>query len=113
MAKDTKGNLFEKVAVVSGITFVREFRPYSDDAEWGNLRFYSIYAGDVITSIELGEFEARSWDKFSEVDSIQAFLGRTTLIELQALTRERIEELAGLGLGEALAELALKSALAG
>ncbi len=113
MAKDTKGNLFEKVAVVSGITFVREFRPYSDDAEWGNLRFYSIYAGEVITSIELGEFEAGSWNKFNEVDSVQAFLGRTTLINLQAQTRERIEALAGLGLGEALAELALKSALAG
>lgn len=107
MAKDTKGNLFEKVAVVSGITFVRKFSPYSDNAEWGNLEFYSIYAGEVITRIELGEFEARSWDKFSEVDSVQAFLGRTTLTRLQAQTRERIEALAGLGLGEALAELAI------
>lgn len=96
MAKDTKGNLFEKVGTHLGITFVREFRPYSDDADWGNLRYYSIYDGEVITSIELGEFEVGSWDKFSKAGSNHKLLEKNTLSLLEARTRERIETLARL-----------------
>ena len=49
MATDTKGNLFEKVGTINGIVFVRKFSPYSDDPEWGQLEFYSIYDGIVIS----------------------------------------------------------------
>lgn len=94
MATDTKGNLFEKVGTHLSITFVREFRPYSDDPEWGRLRFYSIYAGEVITSIELGEFNTGSWAKFAEAGSNQKLLEKNTLALLKERTRERIEELA-------------------
>jgi hypothetical protein len=101
MAKDTKGNLFEKVEVVNGITFVREFRPYSDDAEWGNVRYYSIYAGDVIVDFELGVFALGSWVKLGSPEATQTgswmnLLEQKVVPELKARTKQRIKELADL-----------------
>lgn len=99
MATDTKGNLFEKVGTINGIVFVRKFSPYSDDPEWGQLEFYSIYNGIVITTFESGEFARDSWELFSKAGSNQNRLERNTLALLRKQTRERIESLAGLAHG--------------
>lgn len=96
MATDTKGNLLEKVGTLGDIVFVRKFRPYSDDPEWGNLEFYSIYNGEVITKVELGVFALDSWGKFEDTTSNQHLLYLNTVSMLRQQTKERIETLAGL-----------------
>ena len=96
MATDTKGNLLEKVGTIGDIVFVRKFSPYSNDPEWGNLEFYSIYNGQVITKIELGEFALSSWYKFDDTTSNQHLLSRNTATMLRQQTKERIETLASL-----------------
>jgi hypothetical protein len=101
MAVDTKGNIFEKVDTHYGITFVREFRFFSDDPkhEWGYIRFYSIYGGYVITDIELGEFEDIAWGRFDKVGTPQNLLQQNTLKLLRQRTREHIEALSKITFG--------------
>ena len=96
MGKGTNGHLYEKVGMLGDIVFVRKFRPYSDDPEWGNLEFYSIYNSEVITKIELGEFTIDSWHKFDDTTSDQHLLLLNTTSMLRQQTKQRIKSLSEL-----------------
>ena len=73
----------------SGISFVRKINPFSDESGQGSLTYYSIYNGEVITEIELGEVWLDSEIDWVECDS-------RNLATLKTQTRERIKTLAEL-----------------
>lgn len=73
----------------SGISFVRKTKPFSDESGQGSLTYYSIYNGEVITEIELGEV----WLD-SEIDWVEC--DERNLAKLKTQTKERIKTLAEL-----------------
>ena len=73
----------------SGISFVRKIKPFSDESGQGSLTYYSIYNGEMITEIELGEV----WLD-SEIDWVVC--DSRNLATLKTQTRERIKTLAEL-----------------
>lgn len=87
---NTKHARYTRIDITpSGISFVRKIKPFSDESGQGSLTYYSIYNGETITEIELGEVWLDDEIDWAEVDD-------RYLLNLKTQTKERIETLAGL-----------------